>query len=149
MASWVYSVPSRPLESNYSRPAEIITCCCCSAWPVHNPQPLFCGDLLEIASYCLRLWPVHNHSFARTCSLKPRWQVCYQIYWDLVWDSVPQLLAHPILQVPGRHWAMISIHTRVMESESLKVGKSLKIRKNRKNQIWFLIRLFGNNAKIP
>ena len=35
---------------------------------------------------------------------------------------------------------------RVVESESLKVGKSLKIGKNR---IWFLIRLFGKNAKMP
>ena len=44
------------------------------------------------------------------------------------------------------------ILSRVVESESRKVGKSLKIeknRKNRKNRIWFLIWHFGKNAKIP
>ena len=39
--------------------------------------------------------------------------------------------------------------TIVVESESLKVGKSLKIGENRKNRICYLIRLFGKDAKMP
>ena len=39
---------------------------------------------------------------------------------------------------------------RAVESESLKVGKSLKIgKKSEINRNWFLIRLFGKNAKMP
>ena len=80
MASWVYSVPSRPLESNYSRRAEIITCCC-GAWPVHNHSFVgTCSRLLEIVWECLRLFEFVPRPQSTTTLLRgPAWD-CFILF---------------------------------------------------------------------